>query len=93
MTYGHEVQGLFQLLLADTWLKKSEVVQRRLAQLSFIREALEQEVTLAIQRGAKRDARIFAAHISLLDDIQRNGLAAVQAEIVRTSRCRDYPGN
>jgi hypothetical protein len=93
MTYSHEVQGLFQLLLADTWLKKSEVAQRRLAQLSFIREALEQEVTLAIQRGAKRDAWIFAAHISLLDDIQRNGLAAVQAEIVRTTSCCDYPGN
>jgi hypothetical protein len=93
MTSSQEVQGLFQLLLADTWLKKCEVAQRRLTHLPFIRETLEQEVSLAIQRGARDDARLFAAHISLLDDIQRNGLAAVQAEIVRTTRLRDYPAS
>ena len=90
MTYRHEVQGLFQLLSADTWLKKCEVARRSRVYLAFMRETLEQEVALAIQRGAKHDARIFAAHISLIDSIQRNGLASVQAEIVRTTRCRDY---
>ncbi|HKT39932.1 MAG TPA: hypothetical protein VJR48_16265 [Ktedonobacterales bacterium] len=93
MTRSQEVQGLFQLLRADTWLKKCEVAQRSLVYLSFMRETLEQEVSLAIQRRAFNDARIFAAHISLLDNIQRSGLAAVQAEIVRTTRCRDYPGS
>ncbi len=93
MTYRHEVQGLFQFLSADTWLKKCDVAQRSLAYLSFMRETLEQEVGLAIQRRAFKDAHILAAHISLIDNIQRIGLAAVQAEIVRTTRCRDYIGN
>ncbi|HEY7339466.1 MAG TPA: hypothetical protein VH591_01175 [Ktedonobacterales bacterium] len=93
MTCSQEVQGLFQLLSADTWLKKCEVAQRSLVYLSFMRETLEQEVSLAIQRRAFNDARIFAAHISLLDNIQQSGLATVQAEIVRTTRCRDYLGN
>jgi hypothetical protein len=93
MTYRREVQGLFQFISADTWLKKCEVAHRSLAYLSFMRETLEQEVGLAVQRRAFKDARILAAHISLLDNIQQIGLAAVQAEIVRTTRCRDYTGN
>ncbi len=90
MACSQQIQGLFQLLSADTWLKKSEVAHQRLAHFPFMRETLEQEVDLAIRRGAFDDAYVFAAHISLLDNIQLNGLAAVQAEIIRTTRCRDY---
>lgn len=90
---SEEIQGLFQLLMADTWLKKSEVAWQRLAQLPFIRETLEEEAGLAIERGAGDDAHVFAAHISLLNDIQRYGIAVVQAEIMRTMRCSDYPGS
>lgn len=91
--HSQEVHGLFQLLLADSWLEKSEVAQQRLKNLSFIRETLEEEVGLAMLRGAFDDACIFAAHISLLDGILQNGLASVQAEIVRVTRCRDHSGN
>jgi hypothetical protein len=89
---SEDVQGLFQLLMADTWMKKCEVAQQRLAYLPFIRKTLEHEAGLAIQRGARDDAHIFAAHISLLNDIEEYGIAVVQAEIMRTLRCRDYAG-
>lgn len=88
-----EVQGVFTLLLADDWLKKSEVAQQHWAHMRFIRDALEKESHLAKRRGAMRDACIFAAHVSLLNDIQQFGLAIVQAEIVRAMSCHRSSGN
>lgn len=87
------VQGLFQLLGAGTWLKKSEVAQRQLAHASCIRKLLEEEARLALQRGDIDDASNFAAHVSLLNDVERYGLAAVQAEIIRVTRCCAYLGS
>lgn len=88
-----EVQGVITLLLADDWLKKSEVAQEYWTHLRFMRDTLEQESHQAKRRGAIRDACIFAAHVSLLNDIQRFGLAVVQAEIVRAMSGHRSSGN
>lgn len=90
MTNGEsaEVKLLFELLLAEDWLDKSVIMGREKAQLPRIRAILREEARNALARGDGEDADIFAAHVSLLDDIERRGLGPVQAEIVRVMALR-----
>jgi hypothetical protein len=78
-----EVRVLFDLLLAEDWLAKSAIIGRERALLPVIRAILRDEARNALERGDEEDASIFAAHVSLLDDIERRGLGSVQAEIIR----------
>ncbi len=83
-----EVKVLFELLLAEDWLAKSAIIGRELALLPHIRAILRDEARNALERGDGADADIFAAHVSLLDNIERCGLGPVQAEIVRVMAMR-----
>ncbi len=77
-----EVRVLFDLLLADDWLAKCAIIGRERALLPAVRAILRDEANIAQERGDVEDASIFAAHVSLLDDIERRGLALVQADII-----------
>lgn len=88
-----EREALSQLLMAETWMQKSEVVERYQAQMACLRLVLREEADLAIQRGDISDAHIFAAHVSLIDEIQRQGLSLVQAELLRATERHDYSGS
>lgn len=83
---GHvtpEIQATFDLLLAEDWLAKCDLVARERALLPAVRAILRDEARNARERGDVEDALVFAAHVALLDDIERNGLGSVQAEIIR----------
>lgn len=82
-----EVRVLFDLLLAEDWLAKSAIIGRERALLPGVRAILRDEVGEARERGDGEDAALFAAHISLLDDIECRGLGPVQAEIIRVMAC------
>ncbi len=77
-----EVRVLFDLLLAEDWLAKSVIIGRERALLPAVRAILQEETRIALERGDADDASIFAAHVSLLEDIERRGLALVQADII-----------
>src|SRR5579863_7694511 len=81
------IEMVFDLLLAESWLAKCEVVSRRPEVAAQARAVLAREVGEALRRGASDDARLYAAHVSLLDEIARRGLAVVQAEILRVLAC------
>jgi hypothetical protein len=82
-----EVRILFDLLLAEDWLAKSAIIGREKALLPSVRAILRDEERNARVRGDDADADLYAAHISLLDDIERQGLGPVQAEIIRAMAC------
>ena len=82
-----DIEMVFDLLLAESWLAKCEVVGRRPELAAQARATLAREVGEALRRGAREDARLYAAHVSLLDEIARRGLVMVQAEILRVLAC------
>jgi len=82
-----DIEMVFELLLAESWPAKCELVARRPGLAGRARGVLQREVGEALRRGAVEDARLYAAHVSLLDEITRRGLAVVQAEILRTLAC------
>ncbi len=84
-----DIEMVFDLLLAESWLAKCELVARRPELAARARAVLAREVGEARRRGDDDDARLYAAHVSLLDEIARRGLAVVQAEILRVLACRD----
>ncbi len=79
---------VFELLLAESWLAKCEVIRRQPALAAQARATLQREANDAQRRGDREDALLYAAHVSLLDEIERRGLAVVQAEILRVLACR-----
>ena len=78
-----EIQVAFDLLLAEDWLAKCAVIGRERALLPAVRAILRDEAHNALERGDSADAELYAAHVSLLDDIERRGLGPVQAEVIR----------
>lgn len=76
------VRVVCELLRAGDWLAKCAVIGREAAFLPEVRAILRDEARLSEERGDQDDADIYAAHVGLLDDIQRRGLASVQAKII-----------
>ncbi len=85
------VWGIFELLLAETWLEKCDVAERYAAYLPCLRDTLEEEAYDALRIGNTDDAFIFAAHVALLDDIARCGVEYVRAEIEAAMWRHDHP--
>ncbi len=83
---NEQTRGVFELLLAASWLEKCEIAGQYAPYLPCIRDTLEEEASLALQRGDTDDAVLFAAHVSLLDEIERCGVAFVQAQIAQALR-------
>jgi hypothetical protein len=84
--------GIFELLLAESWLEKCAVAECYDAYLPCIRDTLEEEAYDALRSGNTDDAFIFAAHVALLDDIARCGVEYVRAEIEAAMWRHDHPG-
>lgn len=76
------VRVVCELLRAGDWLAKCAVIGREAPFLPAVRAILRDEARLCEKRGDQDDADIYAAHVALLDDIKRRGLASAQAEII-----------
>lgn len=79
---------VFDLLLAESWLAKCDVIRGQPTLAAQARATLQREANDAQRRGDREDALLYVAHVSLLDEIERRGLAVVQAEILRVMACR-----
>lgn len=82
-----DIEMVIDLLLAESWLAKCEVVGRRLMVAPRLRALLQREANAALRRDDTDDAWLYLAHISLIEDIERRGVGAVQAEILRVLTC------
>ncbi len=87
---SEHVWGVFELLLAASWPEKCEIAGQYTPYLPCIRETLQEEADLALQRGDSDDAVLFAAHVSLLDEIECCGVAFVQAQIAQATQRRKH---
>lgn len=99
---SEQALGVFELLLAENWLEKCAIAQQYAVYLPCIRDTLEEESYLALRRGDTDDAFVFAAHVELLNDIERCGVVLARARIAQAmKRCGhptyddsdDYAGN
>jgi hypothetical protein len=87
---SEQTWGVFEVLLATSWPEKCEIAGQYAPYLPGIRETLQEEADLALQRGDTDDAVLFAAHVSLLDEIERCGVAFVQAQIAQATQRREH---
>jgi len=78
---------VYDLLQAGSWLAKAELIRSQPTLAVQVRAILQREANDAHQRGDQDDAEIYAAHVSLIDEIEQRGVAFVQAEILRVMAC------
>ena len=70
------------LLLAGSWEAKCALGATPEAQDPAVRIILLDIASDALERGARDDAALIAAHVTLLDDIEARGRGLVEADIV-----------
>ncbi len=77
------------VLFADGWLAKSEIVARNHKDMAAVAEVIARLAAHARQRNAFPDVQMFEAHLALINDLQTYSLALVQAEIIRAAASKE----